>query len=370
MKTRLTILAAAATLAACSSEPPENWGVQVDDQWLPVVDIHTHTGSWEGSPPGFRKRLSERVPRGFYWLMKPFVDINLDTDNILAQMNAAGIYGAGVFATIAPNTTGIATTEFVADKIAGHEDRLYGFATIRTDRWNVDKEERLAKFEDELANIPSMKGVKLAHAHQQIRLDDERLWPVYELAGRYGKPIYFHTGTSPNPGTRYEPEYADAAYLEEAMRNFPDTIFILGHSGYDTRDYALTYVDSAILMAQKYPNVYLEPGALGAERGKEVIDDFVTRLKDADVIHKVIYGSDGVQFPGYLKSHLQNYVAAMQRNDYTADEMRMVLAGNFSRVFGIEVPGLAPATDSMATLRGDNDVEAGEKPCVSSKRSA
>ena len=89
----------------------------------------------------------------------------------------------------------------------------------------------------------------------------------------------------------------------------------------------------------------MEPGALGAERGEEVIDDFVTRLKDQNVLHKVIYGSDGVQFPGYLKSHLTNYVAAMQRNGYTKDEMRQVLAGNFVKVFGIEIPGIETAAE-------------------------
>ena len=79
---------------------------------------------------------------------------------------------------------------------------------------------------------------------------------------------------------------------------------ILGHTGYDTKERALTYVDSAIYMAMKYDNVYLEPGALGADRGEDVVDDFVIRMKGGGVLNKVIYGSDGVQFPGYLKSHL------------------------------------------------------------------
>ena len=65
-----------------------------------------------------------------------------------------------------------------------------------------------------------------------------------------------------------------------------------------------------------------------------MIDDFVTRLKEANVLDKVIYGSDGVQLPGYLEEHLHNYVEAMKRNGYTNDEMRKVLSGNFIRVFG------------------------------------
>ncbi len=335
-------------LAGCAADVPENWGVQVNGQWIPVVDVHTHTGSWEQMPPGFRMRLAERVPSGFEWSMGPVTNWMLGTGNILGQMNSAGIYGAGVFATIAPNTTGIATTDFVVDKIAGHEDRMYGFASIRTDRWNVDSAARLEKFEEELASYPSIRGIKLAHAHQQMRFDDERFYPIYELAGRYGKPMYLHSGTSPNPGTRFEPEYADPVYLEEAIKMYPDAIFILGHTGYDTKIRALTYVNSAIRLAQTYPNVYLEPGAMGAERAEKVIDDFVVRLKEGNVLHKVIYGSDGVQFPGYLKSHLENYVAAMERNGYSNADMTQVLSGNFSRVFEIEIPGLAELQASFA----------------------
>jgi len=329
-----------ALLSGCSSDPPKQWGVQVNGEWLPVVDIHTHTGDWESMPPGFQNRLSGRVPTGFKWMMKPFVDWNLGTDNILSEMNKAGIYGAGVFALYSPHTTGIATNEFVANVIAGHTDRMYGFASIRVDRWNQDSKEQLAALEQALTELPGMVGIKLAHAHQQMRFDDERFYGIYEIAGRLGKPMYLHTGTSPNPGTRFEPEFANALYLEDAIRLYPKAIFILGHTGYDTKEKALTYADSAIYLAKRYPNVYLEPGAMGAERAEKVIDDFVVRLKTAGVLDKVIYGSDGVQFPGYLKSHLTNYVAAMERNGYTADEMRMVLAGNFARVFGIPVPGV------------------------------
>lgn len=344
---RILILVGLALLTACSSEPPERWGVEVDGQWLPVIDLHTHTGSWDDMPPGFQKRLSDRAPTGFKWMFGPVTDWILSPDQILSQMNGAGIYGAGVFALYSPHTTGLAPNDFVSERVMTNPERLYGFASIRGDRWNEDSAEQLAEFERGV-QLPGMVGVKLAHAHQQIRFDDERFYPIYGIAGRYGKPMYIHTGSSPNPGTRYEPPYADALYLEEAVRMYPDAIFILGHTGYDTKEKALTYVNSAIYMAATYDNVYLEPGALGADRGEDVVDDFVVRLKENNVLHKVIYGSDGVQFPGYLKSHLENYVAAMQRNGYTTEEMAQVLSGNFIKVFGIGIPPTTTSDDSGA----------------------
>ena len=83
----------------------------------------------------------------------------------------------------------------------------------------------------------------------------------------------------------------------------------------------------------RYPNVYLEPGALGAERAELVLQDYLARIREAGLVEKLLYGSAGPQFPGYVKSHLDAFVAGMQEAGYTTDEMRLILAGNFTRVF-------------------------------------
>lgn len=325
------LLSLLALLTACGGarEP----GVEVDGERLAVVDVHMHTGTWDGSPPGFQARLSERVPSGFKWTMKLFTDWWLSADWILGQMDGAGISAGGVFAVYAPHTTGIATNEFVESIVAEDPERMFAFMSIRVDQWNLDSDEQLAQFERDLTERDHVIGVKLAHAHQQFRFDDPRFYKIYEIAGRLGKPIYLHTATSPNPGTRTEPPYTDPYYLEDAIRRYPDTVFILGHAGWDSYRKKLTYVDGCIDLAQRYDNVYMEPGALGATRAEEVLPDFVQRIKKGKVAHKLIYGSDGPQYPGYLTRHLDNFVAAMKDADYTKDDMRMILADNFSRVF-------------------------------------
>jgi predicted TIM-barrel fold metal-dependent hydrolase len=222
----------------------------------------------------------------------------------------------------------------VAREVALAPRRLFGFASLRADQWNLDGPQQLARLEAALGR-PEFVGIKLAHAHQQIRLDDERFYPIYEMAGRLRKPLYLHTGTSPNPGTRLEPPYADPAYLEEAIRRYPDAVFILGHSGYDSERRALTFTESALRLAAAYPNVYLEPGALGADRAENVLDDYLRRVKAAGLAGKLIYGSDGPQQPGYVKSHLQHFVAGMEQAGYSVEEMRAILSGNFCRVFGV-----------------------------------
>jgi predicted TIM-barrel fold metal-dependent hydrolase len=330
----LFLLTVALTLPGCGRKPDQP-GVLVEGQRLAVVDMHLHTGTWEGMTPRFHERLSERVPRGFRWFMPYVTPFTLNGKAILRELDNGGVSAGGVFALYSPHSTGIASNEFVAGEIARDPQRLFGFASLRVDRWNLDGPAQLAKLEAALTGPGHFIGIKLAHGHQQFRFDDERYYGIYEIAGRLHKPLYLHTGTSPNPGTRTEPPYADPAYLEDAIRRYPDAIFILGHTGYDSFAKALTFTDSAIRLAVAYPNVYLEPGALGAKRADNVRLDFLKRVKVAGAIPKLIYGSDGPQVPGYVKSHLERFVAGMQESGYSVDEMRAILSGNFSRVFGL-----------------------------------
>ncbi len=215
------------------------YGLTIQGEFIDVIDMHLHTGTWDALTEPYKERYSERVPKFLRFTMKYLLGSGLTSEGILKQMDKAKIRRAGVFAVYSPDTTGIASNEFLQQQINGHSDRLLGFASVRTDYWNIDSEEQLKKLETVLGNA-NMVGIKLAHAHQQMRFDDPRFDGVYEIAGRLGKPIYLHTGTSPNPYTRLEPPYVDPKYLEETIQRYPDTQFILGHSGYDSFKVALT----------------------------------------------------------------------------------------------------------------------------------
>ena len=203
-------------------------GIVLDGRWMPVVDMHLHTGDWDGMTPRFQARLSGRVPTGFKWSMGPLIDYMLSSDAIISQLDGAGIYGGGVFALYSPHTTGFAANDFTAAKVAENNARLYGFASVRVDQWNEKSAQHLKEFEEAFNKHPELIGIKLAHAHQQMRFDDQRFEPIYEISSRLNKPMYVHSGSSPNPGTRYEPPYADAAYLEWAIAKYPKAVFILG----------------------------------------------------------------------------------------------------------------------------------------------
>jgi predicted TIM-barrel fold metal-dependent hydrolase len=334
-------LSLALLVAGCGGKPVEP-GVVVQGERLPVVDMHLHTGTWEQMTPQFQRRVAQRMPGFLQWIMPWVTPYTLSGKAILRELDSGGVNAGVVFALYSPHTTGLAPNGFVAEQIALDPRRLYGFASLRVDQWNLNGPAELARLETDLQRFDRMIGIKVAHAHQQFRFDDERFYGIYEIAGRLKKPLYLHTGTSPNPGTRLEPPYADPAYLEEAIRRYPDAVFILGHSGYDSERRALTYTDSAIALALRYEHVYLEPGALGAERAAGVLPDFLKRIHTAGLASKMIYGSDGPQMPGYIKEHLQRFVAAMEAGGYSVEQMRMILAGNFRRVFGVPPLAIRP----------------------------
>ena len=229
------------------------YGLTIDGVDIDIIDMHLHTGTWEALTEPYKERYSERVPKPFKFLMENLLGSGLTSEGILKQMDNAGIRRGGVFAVYSPDTTGIANNEFLYQQIKDQPERMFGFYSIRTDHWNIDANKELKKLESDLIKYKAT-GIKLAHAHQQMRLDDQRFDGIYEIAGRLNKPIYIHTGTSPNPYTRREPPYVDPVYLEESIIKYPQTKFILGHTGYDSFLIQLTYLESCIQLAKKYGN--------------------------------------------------------------------------------------------------------------------
>lgn len=332
-------LALLAPISGCSE--PE-MGVVVDGERLPVIDMHLHPGEWSEVPPSTREFLAQNFPFPFNTDPEGLANRLLSPEGIAEQLDEAGVSRGVLFAVYAPRSVGVASNEFVAETVDAKRSRFYGFASLRVDNWDAEADEQLAALEQGLAQ-PNFVGIKLAHTHQHFRMDDPAYYGIYALAGELQKPVYLHTGPSPTPGTAREAPYTDPAYLEDAIASHPDTTFILGHLGYDFVNHELGDLDTCIALAQSYDNVYLEPSALGSERSDptgENLPEAMRRMREAGLVDRIIYGSDGPQSPGFVADYLDRTVAAMRRADYSVDEMRAVLAGNFARVFDVPVPEL------------------------------
>lgn len=327
-----------ASLASCGDPP---LGVVVDGQRLAVVDMHLHPGEWDAIPPQTREFLASRFPFPFNSNPEGLASDILSAEGLVGELDDAGVSIGVLMAVYSPNTVGIASNELIEADLAARPDRFYGLASLRVDRWQTDAQAELDRLAQALAQ-PGMIGVKLAHAHMHFRMDDPAYDGIYALAGQLGKPVYLHTGTSPFPGTASEPPYTDPAYLERAIAEHPDTTFILGHLGYDFFAQRLEPgLSTCIALAERYANVYLEPSALGSKGSDPSGDNLpeaMRRMRDAGLVDRIIYGSDGPQSPGFARDYLERTVEAMRASGYSVDDMRAVLSGNFERVFAVTVP--------------------------------
>ncbi len=327
------LLGLALSLAACA--PPEP-GVEYAGERLDVVDMHLHSGEWSGIGAGTQRFLAERFPHPVGLAAERFANDQISAAGILEELDDAGIQRGVLFAVYAPRTVGVTPNGDIIASLATDPDRLSGFASLNVDRWDEDGAAAMDAL-DEALSANGMIGVKLAHAHQHMRFDDVAYWPIYEIAAARGAPVYLHTGSTPFPGAANDPAYTDPAYLEAAIAAHPDTVFVLGHLGYDFHNHLSGALETCLDLAARYDHVFLEPSALGS-RGSdpegENLPRAMRRIREDGLTDRVLYGSDGPQSPGFVEDYLERTVAAMEASDWTVAEARAALAGNFDRVFG------------------------------------
>lgn len=110
--------------------------------------------------------------------------------------------------------------EWLYKEIAGN-DRLLGFGTI-------DVMPGAKPIEDQVKQIVDLgfKGIKMHPAFQEIRVDGETAFKVYEQAEKHGLFMSFHTGLHWHRIRDYE-----MLLFDEITYNFPDLYFSMEHVG-------------------------------------------------------------------------------------------------------------------------------------------
>lgn len=323
-------------VGSCSPAPP---GVEYRGETLEVVDIHLHTGHWDDIRSEGQRTLASFFP--FPLGLQPDATSQsvLSSTGLIRELDRAGLSRGIALAVYAPKSVGVTTNEdviaLVRESREQGSNRLLGMASLRFDRWGGDWQQQLEQLSAALQE-PGMVGIKLAPPHQDFRMDDDRLHALWEVAAIQEAPVYIHTGSSPFPGTRTEAPYIDPRYLEADIAAHPNTIFILGHMGYDFRNEEMGSLETCIELASRYPNVYLEPSALGSrarEDGVGNLETVLTAVRDAGLVDRLIYGSDGPQSPGFLERYIADTLTAMEEVGFSVDEVEAMLRGNFERVY-------------------------------------
>jgi uncharacterized protein len=144
----------------------------------------------------------------------------------------------------------------------------------------IDPEQRMAGVREIRSRLaePWVVGCYL-HTHSwDRRLDHADYFPFYALGSDLDVPIAMQAGTS---GGLMASECGQPIGIDRPALYFPDTRFVLSHLGWP-------WVDEAIAMALKFPNVYLGTGAYPPRHWSSAVQGFVR----GPGRHKVLFGTN------------------------------------------------------------------------------
>ncbi len=125
-----------------------------------------------------------------------------------------------------------------ADVMNAHPDRIIGCIYVNPlNPATVDTMEEYA--------AKGFSAVKLNPLRHAYCADGDVLYPVMEKAGELGLPVCIHSG---------HPPYSLPWQIGLLAEKYPDVKIMMIHMGHGHG----VYIDAALKMARKYPNIYLE----------------------------------------------------------------------------------------------------------------
>jgi hypothetical protein len=270
----------------------------------PIVDIHLH--AYVDDP-----RLAARVPNLGTGAPNSATDGTTHRDLTIAALRRLGVI------------RGIVSGAHDAERlmIAADPQRLRRGYAIDIPTSDDLAEIRRLHARGELAMIG-----EVAPQYEGVAPDDPRLEPLWALAEELQVPIAFHIGRGPpaSVAPRHPAALGDPLLLEPVLMRHPRLRLILMHGGFP-------FADNIEALLGRYPNVYIDLGAIHWAEYRVAFHHFLWRLIQGGFARQILFGSDQMVWPDAIERSIQAYREA----DYLSDEQRRdILFGNAVRFFG------------------------------------
>lgn len=295
-------------------------GVAVPDDLPPVIDSHVHA---------FPPALMAAIWRWFDHHGWPIRD-KLHAEPLLETLRRRGLRGCVLLHYAHKPGIARGMNAFVAQLVDDAEGFAVGTGTV------CPGEPNSVDIVDEAFSL-GLQGIKL-HCHVQgMPIDDERLFPVYELCQARGKPAVVHAGREPwsdaLPVDPYEVCAVDRT--ERVLTQFPHLTLVVPHLGADEFDayrrllhrYDHLYLDTT-MMAADYFDVFDGVEGSGTSSTSKLSTPpwlpFVCARPD-----RMLYGSDAPNLPYAWDRELR---ALAQHLPDT--HLEAILGGNAQQLWG------------------------------------
>ncbi|MDJ0847512.1 MAG: amidohydrolase family protein [Myxococcota bacterium] len=241
------------------------------------------------------------------------------------------------------------------ESVACRPEEVAGFAVAHPGRfaaaWSLDPHEGMAGVERAARALESPETVALhIHTHSfGLRFDAPDYYPFYALAAERGVPVVVQAGSS---GGLMPSECGRPIGIDRPALYFSGVSFVLSHTGWP-------WVDEAVAMALKFPNVYLGCATWPPRRWPAAFLDFVRGPGRS----KALFGSG---FP--LVAHSE--ALAQLRDLALGDTEPALLEHNARRAFGTFLPnGSTSQTPEEPAESRAGDVPAERQGSLSPTRS-
>lgn len=265
-----------------------------------IIDTHVHIFPDKLCPQTVEK-MATTDPRNA---------LSYHTDGS-AQGTAAALanwgcdYGLMLPIVVKPEGTQ-AVNDFAA-WVQGHYESLYACGSVHPDDPGA-----LAAV-DKIARR-GLKGIKLHPDYQHFRVEEKRLYPLYEKISAVGLPVVFHSGYDP-----VSPDliHATPAGLRQVAEDFPELTIVAAHTG------GLFSSPCARDIYLGLPNFYLDTSMASHRTTPEVY----RQLMDIYGAERFLFATDCPWSDGGADLDF------LSATGLSEDERALILAGNAQRVF-------------------------------------
>jgi hypothetical protein len=278
-----------------------------------MIDFHTH--------PLLVREMIQRHPELEHAARDVFYIRNnaqpLETFHL--ELEVAGLKRAVILPIDAARTRGVKlySNEQTAE-LCAMSDRLIGFASV-----DPLKKSAARELEHAVKKL-KLRGLKLSPPTQEFFPDDKKAFPVYEQAQALGIPVVFHAGMSWEP--KAKARYGQPIYLEDVAFAFPGLKMVIAH-------FAWPWVMEAVMLALKYPNVYIDTSCLYFDNPLDFINLVMTKQLPLTVIerslrHQLVFGSN------YPRVEIKNMAKAVRSVGLSESTLQLIFQDNARRLLG------------------------------------
>ena len=217
----------------------------------------------------------------------------------------------------------------LAAVVRSQPDRFVGFA--HNDPFAPDAPAELERAVKGLG----LRGYKVIAPHHHDRLDDERLYPLWERAERLGVPVLIHFGPLRYEGIVAGPNIIPLV-LQDVARAFPGVPFIVPHfgCGYPRELLHLMWVCGNVYVDTSGSNEWMRWMPYDLD-----LKALFKRYLETAGPQRVIFGTDSSWFPrGFARKYLDVQMAACREIGTSDSDVRLIFAGNAARLLGLTLP--------------------------------